>query len=224
SHLVYYTIDRLIAKARKQQATVKVLRLARINDGTKIASRTRALTLHKQWVRAVASGEVLRVDGLAAKQLNRSAGIRSIMKHSFDAANHLYKPLNYTEQDYLRGLLIWRLGSARLAGIAHRALDLPSVSTLRHHSIVPNLIASHTKPEGCEIETNLRACFKDIEERVRDDGVVHQSVMVDESKAEERLRWDSATNHILGLCREHSGHLPLEFKSEAEPKLVMTAL
>ncbi|KAJ7746417.1 hypothetical protein B0H14DRAFT_2242200, partial [Mycena olivaceomarginata] len=43
SHLVYYTIDRLIAKARKQQATVKVLRLARINDGTKIASRTRAL-------------------------------------------------------------------------------------------------------------------------------------------------------------------------------------
>ncbi|KAF8166868.1 hypothetical protein K438DRAFT_1616341, partial [Mycena galopus ATCC 62051] len=53
SHLVYYTTNRLIVKARKQQATVKALLLAHINDGNKIGSRIRALTtLHKQWVRA----------------------------------------------------------------------------------------------------------------------------------------------------------------------------
>ncbi|KAF7336983.1 hypothetical protein MVEN_02134800 [Mycena venus] len=48
--------------------------------------------------------------------------------------------------------------------------------------------------------------------------------MVDELKVEERLRWDSLTNMILGLCHEHSAHLPLEFKSENKPKLVIQAL
>ncbi|KAJ7894909.1 hypothetical protein B0H14DRAFT_3426512 [Mycena olivaceomarginata] len=199
-------------------------RLVRVNDGKKIASRTRALALHKQWVAAVASGKVLRVDRLAATHLNHKVGIAGLMKHWFNASKHIYKPLNYTQEDYLRGLLIWRLGGARLAGIAHRALDLPSVSTLRRHSIVPNLIASSTHPKPAEIEANLRASFKEIEERIGTEGVVHQILMVDELKVEERLRWDPNTNVVLGLCREHSAGLSLEFVSENEPKLILNEL
>ncbi|KAF7342720.1 hypothetical protein MSAN_02029900 [Mycena sanguinolenta] len=171
TNLAYYTTDGLVVKAREQQRTIKALRLVRINDGRKIASRTRALTLHKQWVIAVASEKVLRVDRLAATQLNHKAGIGGLLNRYIDAAKHVFKPLNYTEEDYMRGLLIWRLAGARLAGIAQRSLDLPSISTLRRHSIVPNLIASATTPDCEEIKTNFRACFAEIDERIRVDGI-----------------------------------------------------
>jgi hypothetical protein len=224
TNLAYYSTNGLVKKVREGQRSVRALRLVRINDGKKIASRTRALALHKQWVAAVASGKVLRVDRLAATHLNHKVGIAGLMKHWFNASKHIYKPLNYTQEDYLRGLLIWRLGGARLAGIAHRALDLPSVSTLRRHSIVPNLIASPTHPKPVEIEANLRASFKEIEDRIGTEGVVHQILMVDELKVEERLRWDPTTNVVLGLCREHSAGISLEFVSENEPKLILDEL
>ncbi|KAJ7754917.1 hypothetical protein B0H14DRAFT_2540801 [Mycena olivaceomarginata] len=224
TNLAYYSTNGLVQKIREGQRSVRALRLVRVNDGKKIASRTRALALHKQWVAAVASGKVLRVDRLAATHLNHKVGIAGLMKHWFNASKHIYKPLNYTQEDYLRGLLIWRLGGARLAGIAHRALDLPSVSTLRRHSIVPNLVTSSTHPKPAEIEANLRASFKEIEERIGTEGVVHQILMVDELKVEERLRWDPNTNVVLGLCREHSAGLSLEFVSENEPKLILNEL
>ncbi|KAJ7843528.1 hypothetical protein B0H14DRAFT_2201514, partial [Mycena olivaceomarginata] len=56
----YYSTNGLVKKVREGQRSVRALRLVRINDGKKIASRTRALALHKQWVAAVASGKVLR--------------------------------------------------------------------------------------------------------------------------------------------------------------------
>jgi hypothetical protein len=222
TNLAYYSTNGLVKKVREGQRSVHTLRLVRINDGKKIASR--ALALHKQWVAAVASGKVLRVDRLAATHLNHKVGIAGLMKHWFNASKHIYKPLNYTQEDYLRGLLIWHLGGARLVGIAHRALDLPSVSTLRRHSIVPNLIASSTHPKPVEIEANLLASFKEIEDRIGTEGVVRQILMVDELKVEERLRWDPTTNIVLGLCREHSAGISLEFVSENEPKLILDEL
>ncbi|KAJ7911172.1 hypothetical protein B0H13DRAFT_1474254, partial [Mycena leptocephala] len=60
TNLIYYTANHLIVKAREEHRAVKALRLVRITDGKKIASRARALALHKQWVMAIASGKVLR--------------------------------------------------------------------------------------------------------------------------------------------------------------------
>ncbi|KAJ7790981.1 hypothetical protein B0H14DRAFT_2625508 [Mycena olivaceomarginata] len=73
TNLAYYSTNGLVKKVREGQRSVRALRLVRINDGKKIASRTRALALHKQWVAAVASGKVLRANSaffVKTKQLN----------------------------------------------------------------------------------------------------------------------------------------------------------
>jgi hypothetical protein len=62
-----------------------------------------------------------------------------------------------------------------------------------------------------------------MEDRIGVEGIAHQILMVDELK-EERLRWDAATNLILGLCREHSKQFLLQFTSEDEPRLIMQGL
>jgi hypothetical protein len=141
-----------------------------------------------------------------------------------NAAAQVYKPKNYTERDYLRGLLLWRLGGARLAGIANRMLGLPAVNSLRRHATIANLSPSVSRPTKAEVEKNLDACFADVADLVKKAKIVHQVLMVDELKVEERLRWDPATNCIVGLCREHSHGLPLEFKREHEPTIVFETL
>ena len=48
--------------------------------------------------------------------------------------------------------------------------------------------------------------------------------MVDEIVTEKRVRWDSKTNRILGICREHEGQLNLTFDSLADVEELVKAL
>jgi hypothetical protein len=140
------------------------------------------------------------------------------------AAQKIYRTQNYTEEDALRGLLLWRLGGARVAAIGQRALNLPSISTLRRRTIVPRIIASSGPPTKQEVEKNALACFESIANVVESQGVVHQVLMLDELKVEERPRWDDKTNMILGPCREHSKNASLEFTSRHEADLLIDSL
>ena len=52
----------------------------------------------------------------------------------------------------------------------------------------------------------------------------HQVLMLDEIAIEKRPRWDDRTNMILGMCREHSKAIPLEFNTEKELDLLCDGL
>lgn len=43
---------------------------------------------------------------------------------------------------------------------------------------------------------------------------LHAVVMFNELATEKRIRWDSKTNHFLGVCREHTHKTSLEFVNE----------
>jgi len=60
-----------------------------------------------------------------------------------------------------------------------------------------------------EIRSNIQAAFKN-SNIDRNHGYV---LMIDELKTEEQPRWDDKTNNILGLCREHTKNIGLEFCS-----------
>ena len=45
--------------------------------------------------------------------------------------------------------------------------------------------------------------------------------MIDEIKVEERLRWDPSTNRILGLCRENTEHIGLDFCSMSDARAIV---
>jgi hypothetical protein len=144
------------------------------------------------------------------------------------AALGLYKPKGYTEEEMLRGYLLLKVGGAKVATIANRAFRTsPSVSTLRAFHVVDPLVASPQSPIYQDILSNIKTSFPTdgpfafSPELVALVGLIW---MIDEVKCEELLRYDAATNMILGICREHSSHLSLEFNSLADLEKIYDAL
>ena len=54
--------------------------------------------------------------------------------------------------------------------------------------------------------------------------VVTYVLMIDKIKVEERTRWDATTNLILGLCREHTKHLSMNFCSIEDARAALQAV
>ena len=224
SQMMYHGVGGLIKIVRQKNGHIQALRLRKLNEAKKLMSKTVALEKHKEWMMAIGSGKVERIDRLVRAGISRKVGIRGMLNMYDRAAQKVYRTQNYTEEDALRGLLFWRLGGARVAGIAHKALGLPSLSTLRRQTVVAPIITSPGQPTRQEVQQNVWASLESIAEVVEGLGIVHQVLMLDELKVEERPRWDDKTNMILGPCREHGGNTSLEFNSRYEAQLLIEAL
>ena len=66
--------------------------------------------------------------------------------------------------------------------------------------------------------------MESITDLLGDMGVVHQTLMFDELKVEERLRWDDKTNMIQGVCQEHGKVASLEYTLWHEVDLLFDML
>jgi hypothetical protein len=150
--------------ARRKTGQLRALQLRRLNDVQKLAGKAVALDNMKRWVMAVGSGKVKHIDCLVRINLARSGSTRSLLDLYNWATKRVYHPRNYTEEDQLQGLLLWWLGGSRVAGIAHQALNLPSVSTLCCHVLIPQLLVSASVPTKLKIETNVTNNFEDMYE------------------------------------------------------------
>ncbi|KAH9008274.1 hypothetical protein EDB84DRAFT_1671878 [Lactarius hengduanensis] len=170
---------------------------------------------------AMSKGSVNRLDALLRAGLNRGLGVRGMMELLDRARKGLYKPKNFTEEEMSRGLLFLRLGGARVARLAHQTLGAPSLSTLRHRSNAISLQASLSPcagfPTKSEIQHNIRVAFQNS----RGNAGCGYTLMIDEIKVEERMQWDPTTNRILGLCREHTEHVGLEFCSMSDARALV---
>lgn len=152
---------------------------------------------------AIASGKDVNVSQLINIGLRQNRSIAAITRNDHAAAKGMYRPKSYTEEEDMKGLLLFKLGGSRVAGIAHCALGLPAVSTLQSRVTMPSLIPSHASPTPMEVMKNIEACFEGIQDVLDGKHVVHQVAMFDEIATEKRLRWDENTNFFLGVCREH---------------------
>lgn len=209
---------------RERTSQVQALHLHKLNEAGKLTGKATALDNYKEWVMAVGSGKVEHVGRLVKVALANKRGIRGLLEMHERAAQGVYKPQGYMEEDSLCGLLFWRLAGARVANIAHCSLGLPSVSTLRRHTIMPPLVASPTHPTVLEVKANVQAWYKDIAEILNSHATVHQVLMLDELKVEERPRWDDKSNMILGVCWEHGNAISLSYTSKEEAKMLLQAI
>lgn len=175
----------------------------------KLVTHTTTLNAYKKLIMALGDSKVNRVDALIRAGLNRGEGIHGMMERLDRANQGLYKPNNFTEEETLRGLLFLRLGGSRVAELAHRSLGSPGISTLRRSEAVTPLLPSAKTPTKEEIRKNIQVAFKDTSLQ-QTCGYV---LMIDEIKIETQPRWDNKTNNILGLCREHTTHIGIEFCS-----------
>ncbi|KAJ6607744.1 hypothetical protein B0H10DRAFT_2439426 [Mycena sp. CBHHK59/15] len=151
----------------------------------------------KQFVMAVASGKVERVAQLIRACLNNHVGIRGLVERYQRAFEVVYNPKGFDEDDMMLGLLILRLGSARLAGIVHQAKGLPGISTLRSNTIIRPLRASPGMPTPKEIEANIDTLSSEtLGGELEATGPVHRILMLDEIAVEHRPRWSDIMNKI----------------------------
>ncbi|RDB27516.1 hypothetical protein Hypma_003767 [Hypsizygus marmoreus] len=142
----YHPFSGMVEVLHRKSAQIKHLRLRGLNQARKLLVQATALSDHKRFALAIASGAFERVGRLVSIALKQRRGIRGILTLYDAAAKGIYKPKSYTEEDDMRGLLLWRLGGNRIAHIAHRALGLPGLTTLRNRSIMPPLITSPSMP------------------------------------------------------------------------------
>ncbi|KAJ6603900.1 hypothetical protein B0H10DRAFT_1922985 [Mycena sp. CBHHK59/15] len=217
-------ISVLIDLLRSKSHQCRSSKLTRLNDLRALSSKMGQLDEHKQFVMAVASGKVERVAQLVRACLNNHVGIRGLVERYQRACEVVYNPKGFDEDDMMLGLLILRLGGARLAGIVHRAKGLPGISTLRSNTIIRPLRASPGMPTPKEIEANIDACAEGEPESTGPPVIVHRILMFDEIAVEQRPQWDDKTNKIIGACRECSHRVSLELNTAADLKVFFQSL
>ena len=140
--LIYHSIGGLIAVARHRLDQVQNLKLLHLNDSRKLIGKVAALEDHKQWVMAVASGRVDRVVALTRAVLSHGGSIHTLVTQYERAAEKVYRPKGYTQDEILKSLALLRLGGVRVAEFAHHALSLPSLSTMRRNTAMRPLLVS----------------------------------------------------------------------------------
>ncbi len=203
----------LLEILRRKDKQISHLRTRALTQAKSINTHIAALTEYKRFMVAIASGTAGNVERLVRVALKQKRGIRAILDLYHRAAEGIYRPKSFSEEDDMRGLLLWLLGGNRVAGIASRTLGLPSLTTLRNRAIMPPLLPSHSDPTIGEILQNIDACIESIAEVLASRKVVHQVLMFDEIATEKRIRWDDHTNKFLGVCREHGKRTALEFNT-----------
>lgn len=209
----YRSIAQLQATLKHKDKIINFFRLRGLNQARSLVARSHSLAEYKRFMVAIAKGTYGNVERLIRIGLNQRRSISVILRNYYDASKGIYQPKSYTEEEDMKGLLLFKLGGNRVAGIAHRALGLPAVSTLRTRAIMPPLIPSHAMPTVIEVTKNIEACFESIADLLDGKNVVHQVAMFDEIASEKRLRWDEQSNFFLGVCREHGSNTSLEFNS-----------
>ncbi|KAF7371921.1 hypothetical protein MVEN_00049800 [Mycena venus] len=224
ANYAYYSFSGLTELIRRKNQHIQELRLKGLNTARKLVAQARSLSDYKRMVRAIGSGVVQNVDRLIRVALRQKRGIRAILRLHDDAARGVYHPRDYTEEDDLRGVLVWKLGGNRLADLAHRALGLPSRTTLRSRLTVPPIMPSPGIPEASEVAQNVEAAFAGITDVLVAKKVVHQILMFDELATEKRIRWDDKTNNFIGVCRQHGRRVSLQFNSENDLTELFRAL
>ncbi|KAJ7697289.1 hypothetical protein B0H16DRAFT_1840317, partial [Mycena metata] len=223
TNLVYQPMAALIGITRNKSVVIQSLRLGLLNNSRKLLTLSKSLSDHKRLVVAIGSGDVKRVDRVIAVCIKQKRGIRGMFDTYLRAAKGLWKTAN-TEEEDMFGLAMLKLAGVRVTEIAHRALGLPGVTTLRNRMITPPLTASPGAPKVEEIQKNIEVCFGGIVDALATKKVVHQIIMFDEIATEKRIRWDPRTNHFLGVCRQHAHRVGLEFNGERDLDALFDAL
>ncbi|KAG2008061.1 hypothetical protein CC2G_013532 [Coprinopsis cinerea AmutBmut pab1-1] len=128
----------------------------------------------------------------------------TILRRLDEVCLGIYRPHGrWTERELDIAFLVKALGGPLLLYALQRAQHFPSVSTLRSHKRIPELLVSVDTPTKDEIYNNISEFLGD-PKRKPSNPEIGLNLMVDGVALEEVPRYDHGRNAILGLCHEHS--------------------
>jgi hypothetical protein len=198
---------------RRRTEQLREKKLLKLNDTRTVMRKMTTIDNQKELTMAIASGKIPRVSNVLAAGYRNGAGTKGVIELCRRAALGEYKPLN-DEREKQLAVAMWHVGGGRLAEIAHRAMGLPSLTTLRRNTTIRPLLPSPGRPRVEEIEYNIDCCLDATPDDDSSPQIVHQVLMLDEIATEKRARYDDRTNKVVGICRQHGWKLPLELQTE----------
>lgn len=222
SRYAYLSIADLWQSLDDKNEQIVTLRHRGLNAGRAIAVRNKRLNGWNRLAVAISESNVARIQIIFRVELRNGAGIFGLLNKVVSASSSNYRPLSYEESNYQQAYLMWKLGGRSAANIAHRTMGCPSIDSARRHVATKPLWTSAGVPKLAEIKANLAIGFEN--QPVDYTKTIGMTMPVDEIKLQERLRWDSRTNHILGICREHGDICSLEFRTITEADWIVDCL
>ncbi|KJA12610.1 hypothetical protein HYPSUDRAFT_210322, partial [Hypholoma sublateritium FD-334 SS-4] len=114
-----------VVKRGRKDTQIGHLRTRALTQAKTVASISTALSDHKRFAVAIASGKVGNMERIVRIALKQKRGIRATLLMLQQAAAGVYHPKSFAEEDYMRALLLWKLGGNRIAGIVQRCIGLP---------------------------------------------------------------------------------------------------
>jgi hypothetical protein len=232
-HWEYYTMANLVDLLERKNAIINKLKLNQLNLERSLLTRARHLDGFKRFVFAVSKGDIPRLHSLVTTMLEDGANIFGILQKISLAQCQLYNPKNYSDAEYKQQFLFHKLGGRAVAELAYQTQGMPSIDATRRYIRTQPLHPSPKMPTHSEMSANLDITYTSKmsqETSASKEGFArrHKNVgfqlMADEIKIESRLRWDSRSNMILGVCREHSDNYSLEFVTIEQPDAIIEGI
>ncbi|TDL20018.1 hypothetical protein BD410DRAFT_899810 [Rickenella mellea] len=222
----FLSIGHLRGLLDRKNVIIENLRLTALNTGRSLTTRNRHIEGWKRLVLAIGSSDIPRIQSLLRTAENNATGVFGLLQKVDQAARRVYMPLSYQERDFERLYLVWKLGGASAANVAHRTLGLPSIDATRRHVVVQPLRSSPGVPTVEELRKNLAICFPpSATTPARSQVIYGATMMMDEINLQERLRWDPVTDDIIGMCRECTPrHCVTKFKSIKEADSILECI
>ncbi|KAG6836745.1 hypothetical protein H0H93_003969, partial [Arthromyces matolae] len=220
----YLTPTQMYSALERKTQQVNLLKLNGLNMGKKLGVRNHQIEGWKRLSMAIANEDIPRISALMRVETRKGHSVYSILEKIDMAARRAYNPHGYEKLDYERAFLILKLGGRAAAEIAHRALGIPSITTIKRHISSSPIQASSGLPTTTEMSHNLDICLRSDGETRDHRRVIGMTIQVDEIKIQERLRWDPSSNLILGVCREHGSQCALEFRTIHQADVVQECL
>ncbi|KAI0739154.1 hypothetical protein C8Q80DRAFT_1112684 [Daedaleopsis nitida] len=170
----------------------------------------------------LATNDVKRLRELLAVALRKGASPCTLISQIERSLAGLYNPRGgFNQRELDVAFLAKALGGPRLLFALVQSHGFPSASTLSRNVNVPRLRACIGRPTAGEVNTNISALFDPQLKtpmliRSPDpisDAVAGLVMMIDGIALEERCRYYSEENCVVGLCREHLHGLRIKVNS-----------
>ncbi|KAF8815932.1 hypothetical protein BYT27DRAFT_7230107 [Phlegmacium glaucopus] len=167
ANFAYHSFSGLLDLLQKKNQQINFHRFHGLNQAKKLLSKATALSHQKQLLMVITSGK---------------KGVHGLLSLFFAAADGIYHPKSFTEEERMKSMLAWRLGGNCIAEINH----------------LPPIIPSHEQPTTKQVRENVNATLK---------GILNEM-----HTTKKRIHWDPKTNYFLGVCREHAHTMSMEFE------------
>ena len=203
----YLNFKQLQSRIEHNRNVLQTTRLTTLNMVRKLGCLNTTLELHKRFMLLIKENNIHKLHHIVKVALDNNRSIQYIISKMCDAIDGLYK-CTHSQEDKDTAQLVMHYGGPALLTILHRALHLPSTSTIYR-----------MRSKYRDIRTDLNVDFSlVVKENFTMDEIEElpmrgYMLKMDETFINANMRWNSKDNLAYGACYEHGRGMNMEINT-----------